>query len=169
MMFNKITIRWFWVDVTTKPLPIAKSFYIVYYVNPYDGLVQTNISERLKTLHPPFVYEQNELKFVCPYFVQGPMLFFPSPFPTFSVTGRGALSDQTGSCSLVPKNELHASWRHVGVLLQRGLSYKKAESYYCSSSRFTYTRHSDMIWKYDRPLLYIIVWSGVYMITMFNW
>ena len=31
----------------------------------------------------------------------------PSPFPSFLVTGRA--SDQTGSCSLVPKNELHAS------------------------------------------------------------
>ena len=39
---------------------------------------------------------------------QGPMLLFSSPFPSFSVTGR-ALSDQTGSFSLVPKNELHAS------------------------------------------------------------
>ena len=42
-----------------------------------------------------------------------------SPFPSFRVTGR-ALSDLTGSFSLVPKNELHASWRHVGVILQGG-------------------------------------------------
>ena len=33
------------------------------------------------------------------------MLIFPSPFPFLSVTGR-ALSDQPGSFSLVPKNEL---------------------------------------------------------------
>ena len=37
--------------------------------------------------------------------------------PSLSVTGR-ALSDQKGSFSLVPKNELHASWRHVDVVLQ---------------------------------------------------
>ena len=43
-----------------------------------------------------------------PHFIQGPMLIFPPPFPSLSVTGR-ALFDQTGSFYLVPKNELHAS------------------------------------------------------------
>ena len=60
------------------------------------------------TLHPPFVCEQNELRFECPYFIQGLLLFFPSPIPSLSVTGR-ALSDKTGSFSLVTKIELHAS------------------------------------------------------------
>ena len=73
-----------------------------------NNLQLTKPNERLITLHLPFVYEQNELRFACPYFIQGLMLFFPSPFLSFLVTGR-ALSDQTGSCSLVPKNELHAS------------------------------------------------------------
>ena len=65
----------------------------------------------------PFVYGQNKLRFACPYFIQVPMLLFPSPFPSLSVTGR-ALSDQTGNISLVPRNELHVSWRQVGVVLQ---------------------------------------------------
>ena len=44
--------------------------------------------------------------------------FFPLPSPLFqSQVGH---SDQTGSFSLVPKNELHASWRHNGVILQGG-------------------------------------------------
>ena len=42
--------------------------------------------------------------------------FFPSRFPSFLVTGR-TLSDQIGNYSLVPKNELHASWRHDRVIL----------------------------------------------------
>ena len=63
--------------------------------------------ERLITLHPPFLYGQNEIRFVCPYFIQGPMLLFSSPFLSFSVTVR-ALSDVTLSFSPVPKNELHA-------------------------------------------------------------
>ena len=42
-----------------------------------------------------------------------------SPLPSFLFQSQvGALPDQTGSCSLVPKNELHASWRHDGVILQ---------------------------------------------------
>ena len=76
----------------------AKSISFLVYITrleaPKQGLAFT--------LHPKFVYEQNELRFVCPYFIQGLMLFFTSPFPSFSVTGR-ALSDQKGSCSLVPK------------------------------------------------------------------
>ena len=36
---------------------------------------------------------------------------FPFPFLSFLVT----LSDHTSSCSLVPKIELHASWRHDGI------------------------------------------------------
>ena len=43
--------------------------------------------------------------------------------PSFSVTG--ARSDETGSCSLIPKNELHASWHHVSVILQGGQVIKK--------------------------------------------
>ena len=35
--------------------------------------------------------------------------FSPLPSPLF----QSQLSDQTGSCSLAPKNELHASWSHV--------------------------------------------------------
>ena len=41
-----------------------------------------------------------------------------------SVTGR-ALSDQTGSFSLVPKSELHASWRHDSIILKGGHVIKK--------------------------------------------
>ena len=57
------------------------------------------------------VYGQNKLCLARPYFIRGLMPIFPLPFPSLSVTGR-TLSDQTGSYSLVPKNELHASWRH---------------------------------------------------------
>ena len=39
---------------------------------------------------------------------------FPSPFPSFLVTGR-TLSDLVGSFSLVSKNELHPSWCHKTV------------------------------------------------------
>ena len=90
------------------------------------------LGERSNTLHPLFVYEQNEQRLACPYFVQRQMLFFPSQFPSFTVTGR-ALSDETGSCSLVPKNELHVSGRHVGVILKGALVIKKAESYYSNT------------------------------------
>ena len=74
-------------------------------------------SGRSNMLHPPVVYGQNKISLACPYFVDGPMLLFPSPFPSFPVTGR-ALSDQTVSFSLVPQNELRTSGRHIGVVLQ---------------------------------------------------
>ena len=62
------------------------------------------------------------------HFIRGLMLHFPSPFPSFLVTGK-ALSDETGSFSLVPKTEL------------QGLSNKKAESYYY----YEYVNYSFMI------------------------
>ena len=42
--------------------------------------------------------------------------FSPLQIPSFLVTGR-ALSDYTGSFSLVPKIELHSLWRHNGLIL----------------------------------------------------
>ena len=71
-------------------------------VTEREGKVEGNM------LHLPFVYGQKEICLAHPYFIQGPMLIFPSPFPSLSVTGR-TLSDQTKTFSLVPKNELHAS------------------------------------------------------------
>ena len=94
---------------------LFKSFNI-YIVNfeKRPTWIQRFIQHRLM----PFYQSQccsHIYQLICPskplhisYFVQGPMLFFPSPFPSLSVTGR-ALSDQTGSFSFVPKNELHAS------------------------------------------------------------
>ena len=42
-----------------------------------------NKNERMNTLHLPFVYGQNELRFACPYFILGPMLLIPSRFLHF--------------------------------------------------------------------------------------
>ena len=92
----------------------------------YDGQVQRNKSGRSNTQYLLLVYGQNEICFACPYFILGPMLIFPSPFPFLSVTGRTP-SDQPGSFSLVPKSELHALWRHC---IGRGAKNKKAELYY---------------------------------------
>ena len=76
--------------------------------NSYGGQVQKKKNGRSKAQHLPFVYGQNKICLARPYFILGPMLIFPSPFLSLSVTGR-TLFDQVVSFSLVPKNELHAS------------------------------------------------------------
>ena len=47
--------------------------------------------ERLNT---PFIYGQNDLRFACPYFILGPMVFFPSLLLSFLVTGRALSSNR---------------------------------------------------------------------------
>ena len=64
--------------------------------------------KRLNTLHLPFVYGQNDLRFACPYFILGPMFFFPSLLFSFSVAGRALSSTRRTNLSLVLQNELHA-------------------------------------------------------------
>ena len=133
-LFLSPPAKWHWRDVAMHAVHFwgQGSSYLSHQRLKMKGREKgkraSALGERSNTLHPLLVYEQNEQRLARPYFVQGQMLFFPSQFPSFTVTGR-ALSDETGSCSLVPKNKLHALWRHVGVILQ-GLSNKKAESYY---------------------------------------
>ena len=62
---------------------------------------------KLNTLLPPFVYEQNELRFVCPYFVQRLMLFLPSLFLSFSVTGGHSLIKQVATPLSLKMNCMH--------------------------------------------------------------
>ena len=86
------------------------------------------LDKKLNTLHLPFVYGHFDLLFACPYFILGPMLFFPSPILSFLVTGM-TLSFNRWTSLLSPK----VACMHYDVTivsLWRGLSNKKAYAYY---------------------------------------
>ena len=84
---------------------LSSLLVLFYYI--CDGQVQSDRDERLNTQHLTFVYWQNELRFVSPYFILGLMLLFPSRLLSFSVTGRNGTPVQQVNLSLVPKSELH--------------------------------------------------------------
>ena len=105
--------------------------------------------------HLPFVFGQNEIWLARPYFIWGMMLIFPSPFPSLSVTGRGHSLIRQVASPLSPKmNCMHRDVTRQCIF--RGLSIKKAESYYwCHESKWA---HNNIL---TQNIFYYLPFSNI--------
>ena len=85
----------------SEPFWFVQLYFLDYISRLY--LCYTSIGPRMKYGHARHIL-------FCPY----------SPLPSPLFQSQVGHSDQTGSFSLVPKSELHASWRHEKVSWQWG-------------------------------------------------